>query len=299
MTPFDFHGKDILLPGYFQQPNHTRATVLVIHGMTEHSGRYEVLAEALNRHGIALAVYDLRGHGQHPGDPACAAMEEGDWGRSIEDIGRVMEQLLSMLPNRPLYLTGFSLGSFLVREYMNNPRVIPDGVILLGTGHQPKAVLTIMKAIVKTQIRKAGYTKTTPLVRKLSFGTYNQKFRPNRTSCDWLCSDSAELDKYLRDPLCRPDISAGLFYALLGSMGRTRFDRWPKDVPVLVLSGDRDPVGDNYRGIETLVRQMKQAGLSVYARAFPGARHDLLHEESSGNAELARQTLLNWLESHL
>jgi hypothetical protein len=55
-----------------------------------------------------------------------------------------------------------------------------------------------MMGIVKGQIKKAGFDKTTDLVRQLSFGTYNQKFKPNRTAADWLCSNETELDNYYK-----------------------------------------------------------------------------------------------------
>ena len=78
-----------------------------------------------------------------------------------------------------------------------------------------------IKSEVKTAIKKAGFDNTTDLVRQLSFGAYNQKFKPNRTAADWLCADRVELDKYLADPLVRKDISSGLFRDLLVSMKRT------------------------------------------------------------------------------
>ena len=198
-------------------------------------------------------------------------------------------------------MLGFSLGSFLLREYLTR---YPDegeiaGAIIMGTGHQPGWLLSIMMGIVKGQIKKAGFDKTTDLVRQLSFGTYNQKFKPNRTSADWLCADEAELDKYLADPLVRKDISAGLFWELLGSMKRTggaaTYEKWNKKMPVLLLYGDHDPVGDFGKGVQRLYDQMRKAGIQIITfQRFLDARHDLLHEEAT-RAESVRHCITDWL----
>ena len=149
--------------------------------------------------------------------------------------------------------------------------------------------------------QKGWLDKTTDLVRQLSFGTYNQKFKPNRTAADWLCSDEAELDRYLADPLVRRDISAGLFWELLGSMKRTgsafEYDGWDTSLPILLISGQEDPVGDGGKGVRAIYNRMKKTGMeNVTVKLFPGARHDLLHEEANCAAEV-RKLLADWILS--
>lgn len=187
-----------------------------------------------------------------------------------------------------------------VRKNLNRYGNPVAGAVIMGTGQQPGAVLSVMMAIVKSEINKVGYDQTTPLVKKLSFETYNQKFAPVRTLMDWLCSDEAELDAYDVDPLCRENISAGLFWQLLGAMKRTgrkdAYDKWDRSMPVLLLSGQEDPVGDGGKGVYSVEKAMNKAGLqNVTVRLFAGARHDLLHEEASGCAAQAREMLVEWL----
>ena len=198
-------------------------------------------------------------------------------------------------------MLGFSLGSFLVREYLGTYNEKLDGVILLGTGNQPGIVLNIMQAIVKTQFKEAGFDGTSPLVQKLSFDTYNQKFKPNRTPADWLCSDVKELDQYREDTLCREHISSGLFWQLLGAMKKTGtveyFRRWNEELPILLLSGQQDPVGDFGKGVRQVEKLAKKAGIkNVTMHLVDGARHDILHEEASGAAEKTRKIIKEWLE---
>ena len=296
---FEFAGYgEAKLPARLWMPDGEVTAVLQItHGMTEHMGRYEAFAEYLCPMGIAVAGFDLRGHGANPGDPEVASFGEGGWAASIEDMQLFYEHLQRRFPGMPHFMLGFSLGSFLLREYLTK---YPDegtlsGAIIMGTGHQPGWLLSIMQWIVKGQIQKAGFDGTTDLVRQLSFGTYNQKFKPNRTSADWLCADEAELDKYLADSLVRKDISAGLFWELLGSMKRSGRACAYGGLPILLISGQDDPVGNGGKGVQEIHRRLVSGHENVTIKLFPGARHDLLHEEKGG-AEKARKLIAEWIK---
>lgn len=298
---FEFNGyNETALPAVIWQPEGEVKVVLQItHGMTEHMGRYEALAEYLLPLGIAVAGFDLRGHGKNSGDPHIASCGEDGWAASVEDMHQFFELLERRMPGAPHYMLGFSLGSFLLREYLSKYPENIAGAILMGTGHQPGWLLSVMMGIVKGQISKAGFDGTTDLVRQLSFGAYNQKFKPNRTAADWLCSNGQEVEKYLADPLVRRDISAGYFRELLGSMKRTgvpqTYETWNKQMPILLLYGECDPVGDMGKGVRRLYGQMQKSGIrNITFQMIPGARHDLLHEEGNG-AETVRHSIADWL----
>ena len=296
---FEFTGHNgIKLPAFLWLPDgEVKAVLQIAHGMTEHMGRYEAFAQYLQPMGIAVAGFDLRGHGRNPGDAEVASFGEGGWAASIEDMRLFYELMRERFSGVSHYMFGFSLGSFLLREYLTKYPGEGEiaGAIIMGTGHQPGWLLSIMMGIVKGQIKKAGFDKTTDLVRKLSFGTYNQKFKPNRTTADWLCADETELNKYLADPLVRKDISAGLFWELLGSMKRAGSACNYGKLPVLLLTGQDDPVGNGGKGVQALYRRMKKAGMeNVILELFPGARHDLLHEEATC-AETVRHCIADWI----
>ena len=300
---FEFDGyQGISLPAMLWLPDdEPQALLQIAHGMTEHIGRYDTFAQQMTAQGIAVAGYDLRGHGRNPGHPEVASFGEEGWNASLQDMRLFFELLATRFPAIPHHMLGFSLGSFLLREYLG---MWPDGVssaIVMGTGNQPGFVLSIMISSVKGQIKKAGFDHTTQLVRQLSFGTYNQKFKPNRTASDWLCADTAQLDGYIADPLCRKDISSGLFWQLLGAMKRTgektACDGWNKNMPVLLLSGQDDPVGDMGKGVLAVKTQLDLAGIKrVSVQLLPGARHILLSEKECGAADQAYGILTDWLK---
>lgn len=280
-----------------------KAVLQITHGMTEHIGRYERFATDLCSYGIAVAGFDLRGHGKNPGNPGIASFGEGGWEASIEDMRLFFEELQQRFPETPHYILGFSLGSFLLREYLTkySAEGALAGAVIAGTGHQPGWLLSLMMTIVRGEIKKVGFDGTTDLVRQLSFGTYNQKFKPNRTSADWLCTDEKELGQYLSDPLVRKEISAGLFWELLGSMKRTgsafEYDGWDTGLPVLLVSGQDDPVGNGGKGVTQLYRDMRKSGMErVTLQLFPGVRHDIFHEEATGTAEAVHHCIVDWLQ---
>lgn len=301
---FDFNGyQETVLPAMLWMPDdEPKALLQITHGMTEHSGRYGAFAQKMTTQGMAVAGFDLRGHGKNPSTPNVASFGEDGWEASLQDVRLFFDFLAARFLGIPHHMIGFSLGSFLLREYLGK---WPDGVssaIIMGTGNQPEFVLSIMMAIVKGQIKKRGFDNTTDLVRQLSFGAYNQKFKPNRTVSDWLCADEKQLDDYISDPLCRKDISSGLFWQLLGAMkhtgGKDACSIWNKDMPVLLISGKNDPVGDLGKGVQSVKKQLDNAGMKhVSMHLLPGARHILLNEYECGAADQACSLMADWLNN--
>ena len=284
-----------MLPAVIWRPERVRAVLQVVHGTTEHMGRYQAFADAMAVFGVAVAGFDLRGHGRNPGDPDVVEFQPGDWQACVQEVALFHRHLRREFPGAPVFLLGFSLGSFVVRDLLNTD-FRPEGVVLVGTGHQPGWLLAIMRRIVAGQIRKVGFDKPSALVRKLSFGVYNDKFKPNRTEVDWLSADEAVVDDYLADPLVRRKTSAGMFWELLGSMqrrsGPKEYDHWDKDLPILLISGDQDPVGGAGKGVAQIHRQMTKAGLKhVTMKLIPHSRHAIL----MGNAEAVETIIGDWL----
>ena len=301
---FEFSSKNEFFHAVLWLPEGEPLSILQItHGMTEHIGRYAAFAEEMTMHGVAVCGFDLRGHGKNGVHKEVASFGENGWKDSLNDIHELQKEIKKRFPNVPYFVMGFSLGSFLIREYLGLYPSDVNGAVIIGTGYQPGAVLSLMKSIVKKEYKKAGFDNTTALVKKLSFETYNQKFKPNKTESDWLCSDEEELLTYINDPLCRKYISAGLFWQLLDSMKRTGkrdfASAWEKGMPILLLSGENDPVGNNGKGVKSIHRQLQKLGMTdVTMQLFPNARHDLLHEKKNGNADKATKALLHWIKKH-
>lgn len=277
------------IQGYLYEPeSNVDKVIYVIHGMTEHMGRYEEFANIMTKENVAVVGVDLRGHGKTNLNNDVASFGEKGWNEVLDELHLFYDYIAHRYNHAKLYMLGFSLGSFLLREYLNkfsNDRI--EGAIIMGTGTQPAFLLDMISVFVKSEIKKVGYDNTTDTIRSLSFGEYNKKFKPNRTPSDWLCSDVASLDSYIDDSLCKKDISAGLFYDLLMAMKRTGnmdiYKNVRKDLPILLISGSEDPVGNMKQGVTQVYKNMIKAGMkNVNFELLDNARHDLLHEHTSG-----------------
>ena len=115
------------------------------------------------------------------------------------------------------------------------------------------------------------------------FGSYNKGFENPRTAVDWLSRDEAVVDRYIADPLCGFDASVGLSYEMLGGMlaneDAKNLDRMPKDLPVLFVSGDKDPVGGNGKGVRQTYEAFRKIGMQdVRLRLYPDGRHEMHNE---------------------
>ena len=271
--------------GYLYEPENGKINkvIYVIHGITEHMGRYEAFASEMCNENIAVVGIDLRGHGKANTLTQIASFGQNGFECVLRDID-LFYDYVNQKYNKDIYFLGFSLGSFLLREYINEySKDKIAGAIIMGTGSQPSWILSMIMAVVKGEINKVGYDKTTPLIKNLSFGEYNKKFKPNQTDFDWLCSSIESLHDYMNDPMCKKDISAGLFYDLLASMKKTglkdAYNNVNKNLPILLLSGTDDPVGDMSKGVKKVYDDMLKAGFkNVKLELFDKARHDILHE---------------------
>lgn len=179
-------------------------------------------------------------------------------------------------------MLGFSLGSFVVRNYISKYPEKADAAILMGTGMTPAFQLALASMLVKKEAKKIGEKNSSPMIQQLSFETYNKHFKPNQTKCDWLCKDQEGLKDYIDDELCGDCISSGLFRELLHGMKitgkKSTIMQIKKTLPLLLISGDEDPVGEQGKGVIRVLKTFGRAGIKqVSMKLYPG-RHDILHE---------------------
>jgi alpha-beta hydrolase superfamily lysophospholipase len=175
------------------------------------------------------------------------------------------------------------MGSFLGQRLVcENPSSV-DAVILSASNGRPPPIAAVGRLLARAERRRLGPRGTSVLLEMLSFRDFNKHFRPNRTEFDWISRDEVEVDKYVADPMCGFSVSTQTWIDLLDSLGpltaKHNLARLPKDLPIYLFAGDRDPVGDMGRGVERLCESYREAGLrDVELRLYPGGRHEMLHE---------------------
>jgi alpha-beta hydrolase superfamily lysophospholipase len=173
-------------------------------------------------------------------------------------------------------------------------------VILSGTGSDPGFLSTVGIWIAKREIKKKGKRARSELLNKLSFGSYNKAFKPNRTEFDWLSRDEKEVDKYIEDPYCGEVATAGFFYDMISGVKQLdkpeRISQIPKDLPIFLFSGDQDPVGNNTKGVRTAYQNLKKAGIKdISYKLYKDGRHEMLNEI---NKEEVYRDVIQWLNNH-
>lgn len=279
-----------------------RGIVHLVHGISEHIGRYDETARFLAEHGFLVCGEDHLGHGRTVTDGSYGFFApENGWTLAARDVRALRKLEGARHPNLPYFLLGHSMGSFLTRTYLILWPGTVSGAVLMGTGQEPAPLVALGKRISALECRRLGPRGVSPLVHTLSLGAYNRRFRPSRTPSDWLSRDSAEVDAFLADPLCQSRPTVSLFRDMMGGLQliarRDQLARMDPSVPVCFLSGQEDPVGGMGRGVEQVVRMFQDAGCrDLSLHLYPGARHELFHEQ---NRREVWADLLDWLEDRL
>ncbi len=285
----------------WEPDNEVLGVIQIVHGVTEHIMRYEEMAKYYTDKGIAVVGIDLLGHGlsTNNGQKVMYFGPAGSWNYALEDVRRCFVHAKEMYPDVPYTMLGFSLGSFLVRTFMIESSSLVDGVVLVGTGHTSDLEIKIAQSMVKKEEKRYGDNVATDKIRSLTFGTYNKKFAPNKTDYDWLCVSPLALEEYINDSLRGENITVGLFRELLYGMklstNKKAIMNMTKVKPMLLLSGNMDPVGNFGKGVEKTYRLYKDAGFSdVEYKLYEGLRHDVLHDDEHSKIF---DELYEWIKS--
>jgi len=260
-----------------------KAVVQLLHGVGEHALRYEHVATALVEAGYTVWADDHRGHGatglgQYGGDRSkLGHLGKGGHRAAVESV-RVLGRLLKAAhPDLPFILLGHSWGSFIAQILLNEHPQDYDLVVLSGSAYRTLTGLNsgdLNARHAKTVERPSGY--------------------------EWLTRDPELLAAAAADPLMVKTPLIRLFGVrdALRILGRPKPGLAAiKDVPILLLVGDEDPVGG-----EASVRRLAEAyigrsGFSdVTAIVYPGARHEVFNE--TNRAEVIADTIA-WLNDHL
>jgi alpha-beta hydrolase superfamily lysophospholipase len=288
------------------QPRAAKAVVQIAHGLAEHAGRYDRLAQALVDAGYAVYASDHRGHGktaQDPGELGFFAAEDG-FRKLVSDLYCVQQFIAARhgdLGGLPRVLLAHSFGSLLAQAFLFEHAASVSAVVLSGSASPWPPVTLGGLAVAHAERLRLGPRGKSRLLQQLSFGAYNAAFGPTRTEFDWLSRDPDEVDKYLADPLCGFEASVQGWIDLLGGLLHVRSSerqrRIPKQLPIYLLSGAADPAGDQGKGPKRLAAQYARAGLErVTTRLYASARHELFNET---NRDQVTQDLIEWLDRTL
>jgi alpha-beta hydrolase superfamily lysophospholipase len=262
-----------------------RGVVQIAHGIAEHAERYDRLAKALSAANFAVYASDHRGHGRSINDDtALGSFGAAGWPGLVADVAAFGKSVVTQNVGLPVFLLGHSMGSFASQEVILDHSDQYAGLILSGS-----TALDVMAA----GLAESGGAES----GDLSF--LNAGFE-NRTGYEWLSRDEDEVDKYVADPLSGFALSPESVPAIFGSAARLAdpeaLGGIREDLPILVVSGDADPLSGGGQLVALLAQRYRDAGISdVILELFPGARHEIFNET---NRDEVTAFVIDWLERH-
>lgn len=289
----------------YQPEDHSsiKGTILILHGMQEHSGRYAEFARFLANQGFAVAAYDHLGHGK-------TAQKEEDHGffvsrnareQVVIDAENMAAYLEHKFPNVPHFVLGHSMGSFITRCLLQQAHQRFDGAVIVGTGGKIKGI-KFGKALL------AVLNKIAPRYRNRfindAFSKMNNvrfKHEENHKNTNWLSVNKENRDSFLQDELCGIPFTHNGFHTLVSlNMDATKRN-WAKGIikkfPLFFVSGADDPIGNYSKGVLETVENLKTDGFQdVNVKIYNNMRHEILNE--TGKEEVFND-IASWISDRL
>ncbi len=296
--------RDIYVYSFENVEGEAKGVVQIAHGMSEHIARYEYVAKKLNQAGYLVYGNDHRGHGKSvtSKEELGILADENGFEKMAEDMFTLTKKIKEKHPNLPLFLLGHSMGSFLSQRYIMLYGNEINGVILSGSnGKNPALLMWVAKKVSSSEVKKLGRNVRSEKMNNMMFGSFNKSFKPNRTEFDWLSTVDSEVDKYIADDYCGFLFSAGAYKDLVDGISliskSEEINKVPKNLPIFIISGTKDPVGNFGKGLQKLKNTYKSHGLkNVEMKLYDGDRHEILNEK---DRDLVIKDIIEFIEKNL
>ncbi len=277
--------------------------VQIVHGMTEHIGRYDDFAGFLADKGILVVGNDHLGHGESlssnglygyfcENDPATVV---------VRDVHRLKKLTQENNPGVPYIILAHSMGSYILRNYLVKYGTGIDGAILLGTGFVSKPSVNAAVMIPKLFCLLGKGKSYIDFFHKAVFGKYLSRIDNPQTQKDWLTKDRAIIEQYLADQKCQFNFTVNGYYTLSILVKRAQdekaWEKIPKKLPILIAAGTQDPVGNWGEGPQKLYDAFINLDMTrTQLKLYNGDRHEILNEV---DRETVYVDLYNWIQGVL
>ncbi|OEF96653.1 hypothetical protein BHF68_07885 [Desulfuribacillus alkaliarsenatis] len=277
-----------------------RAIILILHGMAEHSTRYENFANYLNHHKYMVVAYDHRGHGQTAGSvEQLGYIGRDGFNKIVDDVYDVL-YWAKQTYRFPVFLFAHSFGSFVAQEFLLRHVHQLAGVMLCGSAARNGLDVQAGMLLAKLEMRLFGDKKKSRLLDTLSFAGYNRKIENPTSRFDWLTTDKSQVKRYEEDPFCGTTFTTGFYAYFFEGLTRlydpNRLQTIPKSLPMFILAGKDDPVGGYGFMVEKLYHMYQPYLRDLKMKLYDDMRHELINERHRGRVYA---DITNWLQSKL
>ncbi len=256
----------------------------IVHGVSEYILRYDDFARYIGENGGIIFGIDHLGHGKSVGKNGLGYFSKKDgYKHLVLDAYKMTEIITQRYPTLPLFILGYSMGSFVLRSYLSYYKTTAKGIVLIGTSGTNKLVW--IGKVASKLFCFIGLGKVPNVfMENIAFSKYMKAYPKSRLA--WISKSEANIEKYIKDPLCgAPLTSRGCydFIALLDSVSGFEWAQTiPKNISYLLISGANDPVGDYGKGVEEVYNHMKNAGVAdVHIKLFEDMQHEILNEDNN------------------
>lgn len=256
----------------------------IAHGVAEHIDRYDEFARFLVGNGFVVCGNDHLGHGKSVNtldELGCFADEKGDV-RMVDDMHILYGIMHKRYPELPYFLFGHSMGSMLARQYCAVFGYELDGAIFCGTGQLTDPAF-IMKTPIDKLTEKLGANSSKVDLFSLVCKLYNKDYADENDDLAWLSRNTENRENYRNDPYCGFRLKLGGFRDLMTVLMKVSTSDWafrvPIDLPILLISGAKDPVGDNGKSVLKVSDALEISGNEPSVILYPGDRHEILNED--------------------
>ncbi len=257
-----------------------KANVVLVTGMEEYSARYDGLATYLNEKGYSVYCLDHFGQGENaPTEADLGKWEPSGFRKTVNRLDELVMRL--KVTCLPIYLVAHSMGSFISQDYIQRYSQHIDKVVLVGSCG-PRIATKFGGFVAKFVVNKKNYNKKAYFFDKLIFGRSNSHIKNHKTPSDWISKNEENVAKYIQDPYCGYVSTYGFykeFFKGLNRLGKKQFlGKIRKDLPILLLAGQEDPVGLYGKGVKKLEKLYQKYHLPVECVLYPELRHEILNE---------------------
>lgn len=284
---------------YMPDDGEIKCVVQVVHGMAEYKERYEGFAQFLTDRGCVMVADDHLGHGQSVAEGGIHGYfcERDPATVVVRDEHRLKKMTQELYPGVPYVILGHSMGSFILRNYLCRYGKGISGAIIMGTGMQPKALVAVSKMLARVQKVFLGSKHVAKFINKCAFGNYNARIENPRTPSDWLTKAASEVDKYNAHAHCGFIFTVNGFETLFELISRVQkkenLEKVPKDLPIFMVSGTDDPVGEYGVGVQRAYDSLKEVGIeNLKLKMYESDRHELLNETDK---EQVMEDIYQWI----
>lgn len=279
-----------------------KASILILHGMEEHSGRYIDFAKYLTAQGFAVLAYDHLGHGK-------SVKQKDDLGffqlqkpanKVVDDAEAMADFVEQLYPNIPHFVLGHSMAAFIVRCLLQQANNRFDGAIIVGTGGRLIGIKLLRGYFF---LMNKMNPRHRPAFKKLFSKVNNWKFKneENNDGTNWLSVNVTNRNAFVKDELCGFGFTNNGYFTLFSVYAKATARNWAKNIPntfpILYVSGEDDPIGNFGKGVKQTFNDMKKDGFKdISMKLYPGFRHEILNEDI--RVEVFEH-ILEWIKLHI